>query len=228
MSKHKARLQLNTGNPNYLMKKTSLVCTLLCLLLSTSDLRAHIPRSFHEHAFTDISTETIDEVLKGVNKACYSIGVWRQIDPEDKHPRIRSAKEDLLENEIKELVLPILQEYEIPLIECAEGRTSEDEAFIWLHISAQKNESDSGADLEITFTITDYVQSLNTREIFRINALKIELVSAQIPLDQLESRIRSFTVNMVESSVNILIQATTDCRLHITINCRPPPPNGTK
>jgi len=107
-----------------------------------------------------------------------------------------------------------------------QGRTPE--AFIWLRISAQKNESDSGADLEITFTITDYVQSLHTREIFRINTLKLELISIQVPIDQLESRIRLFTVNMLESSVNILIPATTDCRLHITLNCWPPPAEGTK
>ena len=110
-----------------------------------------------------------------------------------------------------------------------QGRTPEDdEAFIWLRISTQKNESDSGADLEITFTITDYVQSLHTREIFRINTLKLELISVQVPIDQLESRIRLFTVNMLDSSVNILIPATTDCRLHITLNCRPPPAEGTK
>ena len=46
-----------------------------------------------------------------------------------------------------------------------QGRTPEDdEAFIWLRISAQKNESDSGADLEITFTITDYVRICKAKD----------------------------------------------------------------
>ena len=192
------------------MIKKPIHLVLLCLLLSAGDLGAHIPRPFPSTAFTDVFTETNDMVLKGVERACYRVSVSWWLDWDDTYPEERLKKEKYLENELEKIALPLLKEYDIELARCGNEHAKDTEAFIWLHASTKISESKSGAQLEINYSLSDRVQSLRTGETFRIEGIKIESVSDQVPLEELESRIRERVKSMVARSIDLFVSGSTN------------------